>query len=73
MTQDKQLEPVSRDYTVNLAKRLHGVQFKKKAPKALKVLKKFAFVNMKTEVREISSIVKVIKLIVPRMSAFTRS
>ena len=72
MVQDKQLEPVSRDYTVNLAKRLHGVQFKKKAPKALKALRKFAFVNMKTEVREIP-IFTPQKLTTPRMSAFTRS
>ncbi|OAA68204.1 Ribosomal protein L31e [Niveomyces insectorum RCEF 264] len=33
---------VSREYTVHLHKRLHGVTFKKRAPKAIKELKKFA-------------------------------
>ena len=39
---------VSRDYTVNLHKRLHGITFKKKAPRALRELKKFATGIMKT-------------------------
>ncbi|RHY04041.1 hypothetical protein DYB25_003738 [Aphanomyces astaci] len=33
---------VSRDYTINLHKRLHGATFKKKAPKAVREIKKFA-------------------------------
>ncbi|KAG6606871.1 60S ribosomal protein L31, partial [Cucurbita argyrosperma subsp. sororia] len=36
-------EVVTREYTVNLHKRLHGCTFKKKAPKAIKELRKFAW------------------------------
>ena len=39
---------VTRDYTINLHKRLHGTTFKKKAPKAVKVIKEFARLAMKT-------------------------
>ncbi|GJR06072.1 60S ribosomal protein L31 [Tanacetum coccineum] len=35
-------EVVTREYTINLHKRLHGCTFKKKAPKAIKEIKKFA-------------------------------
>eukprot|EP00249_Psilotum_nudum_P002943 c16242_g1_i1 orf=227-589(+) len=35
-------EVVSREYTINLHKRLHGCTFKKKAPKAVKEIRKFA-------------------------------
>merc|ERR1711939_356827 len=45
----KELTPVARDYTVVLHKRVQGVQFKKKAPKAIKAIKKFARQNMRTE------------------------
>ncbi|CAF1102009.1 unnamed protein product [Adineta ricciae] len=41
-------EVVTREYTVNLHKRLHGVAFKKRAPRAVKELKKFAEKMMKT-------------------------
>merc|ERR1712113_214174 len=44
----KELTPVTRDYTVILHKRVQGVQFKKKAPKAVKAIRKFARDNMKT-------------------------
>jgi len=30
---------VSRDYTINLHKRLHGITFKKKAPRAIREIK----------------------------------
>jgi len=33
---------VSREYTVNLHKRTHGVTFKKKAPRALQEIRRFA-------------------------------
>ncbi|KAJ1448690.1 ribosomal protein L31e-domain-containing protein [Pelagophyceae sp. CCMP2097] len=39
---------VTRDYTVNLHKRLHGITFKKKAPRAIRELKKFAQSVMQT-------------------------
>jgi len=45
----KELTPVSREYTINLHKRVHGVQFKKKAPCAVKEIVKFAQKAMKTE------------------------
>jgi|EP00949_MAST-11_sp_MAST-11-sp1_P002366 large subunit ribosomal protein L31e len=33
---------ITRDYTINLHKRLHRVGFKKKAPRAIREIKKFA-------------------------------
>merc|ERR1712124_74287 len=33
---------VTREYTVNLHKRLHGSTFKKRAPRAIRAIKKFA-------------------------------
>jgi large subunit ribosomal protein L31e len=47
----KELQPVARDYTINVSKRVHGMQFKKKSPRAVKEIKKFARVNMLTEVK----------------------
>lgn len=46
----KTLEPATRDYTVNLHRLCHGTQFKKKAPKAIKVIKAAALKNMMTDV-----------------------
>ncbi|KAH3899961.1 60S ribosomal protein L31 [Saccharomycodes ludwigii] len=40
---------VTREYTINLHKRLHGASFKKRAPKAVKEIKKFAKLHMGTE------------------------
>ncbi|KAL0241212.1 hypothetical protein GEMRC1_006447 [Eukaryota sp. GEM-RC1] len=40
---------VTREYTVNLHKRVFGTQFKKRAPKALKVIRKFVSREMHTE------------------------
>ncbi|OXU19639.1 hypothetical protein TSAR_006030 [Trichomalopsis sarcophagae] len=39
---------VTREYTVNLHKRLHGVGFKKRAPRAIKEIRKFAEKQMGT-------------------------
>jgi len=39
---------VSREYTIHLHKRLHGVSFKKRAPKAIKEIKAFAHKSMGT-------------------------
>ncbi|BDD55687.1 60S ribosomal protein L31 [Monascus purpureus] len=33
---------VTREYTINLHKRLHGVTFKKRAPRAIKAIRDFA-------------------------------
>uniref|UniRef100_A0A7S2FCF4 60S ribosomal protein L31 n=1 Tax=Pycnococcus provasolii TaxID=41880 RepID=A0A7S2FCF4_9CHLO len=50
MAKDKSAkkEVVSREYTVNLGKMLHGCTFKKKAPRAIKAIKQFAAKMMKT-------------------------
>lgn len=45
----KDLAPASRDYTIVLHKLCQGTQFKKKAPKALKVVREFARKAMLTE------------------------
>lgn len=37
---------VAREYTIHLHKRLHGVTFKKRAPRAIKEIKEFAFKSM---------------------------
>jgi|EP00945_MAST-04E_sp_MAST-4E-sp1_P006387 large subunit ribosomal protein L31e len=39
---------VTRDYTINLHKRLHRLGFKKKAPRAIREIKKFATKAMRT-------------------------
>ncbi|KAI9744490.1 MAG: 60S ribosomal protein L31 [Claussenomyces sp. TS43310] len=39
---------VAREYTIHLHKRLHGVTFKKRAPKAIKEIKAFAQKSMGT-------------------------
>ncbi|XP_028806478.1 60S ribosomal protein L31 [Neltuma alba] len=41
-TTGRKEEVVTREYTINLHKRLHGCTFKKKAPKAIKEIRKFA-------------------------------
>jgi large subunit ribosomal protein L31e len=49
MAKDKRQEVCTREYTINLGKRLHGITFKKKAPRAVKEIKKFAQKQMKTK------------------------
>ncbi|ORY70225.1 50S ribosomal protein L31e [Pseudomassariella vexata] len=39
---------VAREYTVHMHKRMHGVSFKKRAPRAIKELKDFATKAMQT-------------------------
>ncbi|EPS42558.1 hypothetical protein H072_3490 [Dactylellina haptotyla CBS 200.50] len=39
---------VTREYTIHLHKRVHGVSFKKRAPKAIKEIKEFAHQQMGT-------------------------
>lgn len=39
----------TRDYTINMGKRLFGTSFKKRAPKALDEIKKFATKAMGTK------------------------
>lgn len=40
---------VTRDYTIHLHKHVRGVQFKKRAPKAVKAIKQFASTHMSTK------------------------
>lgn len=42
-------EVITREYTIHLHKRLHGIGFKKRAPRAIKEVKKFAQKQMGTE------------------------
>lgn len=49
-TQKKAIGPVTRDYTINLHKRLHKITFKRKAPRAIKEIVAFAQKNMLTDV-----------------------
>ncbi|KAL1864347.1 60S ribosomal protein L31B [Diaporthe australafricana] len=39
---------VAREYTIHMHKRLHGVSFKKRAPRAIKEIKAFALLAMGT-------------------------
>ncbi|KAK9472215.1 60S ribosomal protein eL31 [Dipodascopsis tothii] len=39
---------VTREYTIHMHKRLHGVQFKKRAPTAVKEIKAFVYKHMGT-------------------------
>ncbi|MBN3276935.1 RL31 protein, partial [Polyodon spathula] len=41
-------EVVTREYTINVHKRIHGVGFKRRAPRALKEIRKFAMKEMGT-------------------------
>merc|ERR1739848_539202 len=44
----KKGEAVTREYTINLHKRLHGISFKKRAPRAIKEIRQFAQKAMDT-------------------------
>jgi large subunit ribosomal protein L31e len=39
---------VKRDYTIHMSKRLYGVTFKNRAPRAIREIKQFAAKAMKT-------------------------
>ncbi|KAM4808960.1 large ribosomal subunit protein eL31-like [Rhinophrynus dorsalis] len=41
-------EVVTREYTINIHKRIHGIGFKKRAPRALKEIHKFTMKEMRT-------------------------
>ena len=49
MAKDKRQEVCTREYTINLSKRLNGITFKKRAPRAVKEIKKFATKQMGTK------------------------
>ncbi|EEC48640.1 predicted protein [Phaeodactylum tricornutum CCAP 1055/1] len=46
---------VTRDYTIQLSKRIHKMQFKRRAPRAVKEIRKFAQTAMGTSDVRISS------------------
>merc|ERR1712017_50707 len=48
-TKSVRQECVTREYTVNLHKRLHSTTFKKRAPRAVRAIRKFASTMMGTE------------------------
>lgn len=50
MVKKAEMQPACRDYTLNMHKRLQGVQFKKRAPMAIKNIRKFAMKEMFTKV-----------------------
>ncbi len=45
----KELHEVNMDFTINLAKATYGIQFKKKAPRAVREIKRFAAKQMFTD------------------------
>ena len=45
-----ELQPVKRDYTLNMHKRLQNIQFKKRAPRAIRDIRRFATKEMFTKV-----------------------
>merc|ERR1719287_223226 len=48
-TKSVRQEVVTREYTINLHKRLHSSTFKKRAPRAIRAIRKFAASMMGTE------------------------
>ena len=50
MVKKAEMQPACRDYTLNMHKRLQGIQFKKRAPMAIKKIRKFAQTEMFTKV-----------------------
>ena len=46
----KELSEATRDYNIHLAKRVHKIAFKKRAPRAIREITKFAEKEMRTGV-----------------------
>ena len=46
----KELSEATRDYTIHLAKRVHKIPFKKRAPRAIREITSFAVKEMRTDV-----------------------
>ena len=46
----KELTEATRDCTIHVAKRVHKIQFKKRAPRAIREIKRFAEKEMQTQV-----------------------
>mmetsp|Transcript_88966 Transcript_88966/g.194935 ORF Transcript_88966/g.194935 Transcript_88966/m.194935 type:complete len:120 (+) Transcript_88966:87-446(+) len=45
----KTVEPITRDYTVHMHKYIHKIQFKRRAPRAIREIRKFASKAMLTK------------------------
>ena len=50
MGQKTEMQPACRDYTLNMHKGLQGIQFKKRAPRAIKNIRRFTIKEMRTRV-----------------------
>ena len=46
---NQEMQPACRDYTINIHKMLQGIQFKKRAPRCIRDIKRFATKEMYTE------------------------
>ena len=56
MGKKTEMQPACRDYTLNMHKGLQGIQFKKRAPRAIKNIRRFTIKEMRTKVSVTSSI-----------------
>ena len=52
---ESKLTPASRDYTINLHRLCHKLPFKKRAPRMIREIKKFAQKNMLTQRVKVST------------------
>lgn len=59
----KEMTAATRDYTLNMHKRLQGVQFKKRATRAARELARFAAKEMHTKVSNLTQIFKYVALL----------
>ena len=47
----RDLKPVKRDYTLHMSKRILNIQFKKRAPRAVREIKRFVQKELRTKVK----------------------
>ena len=50
MVKKTEVQPATRDYTINLHKNLQSIAFKKRAPRAIRNIKRFAMKEMHVQV-----------------------
>ncbi len=50
----QEMQVATRDYTLNMHKRLQGIQFKKRAPRSVRVVRRFAQAAMHTQVSNVA-------------------
>ena len=56
----QEMQVATRDYTLNMHKRLQGVQFKRRAARAVREVRRFAQAAMHTQVSHVASIHRVL-------------